>query len=200
MSLSKPIPGFSVPNRSEKNYDRYYHTRCLIQSHSANFPDFYKNPEGSRYLCEALGRKNLSKFMRRRKDWDNLNVPIPKEYIDLLGLKLKDIQNAIAFDQEYFDEMLKTTTTYKESYLTYRWVIGRIRFPHPLTEAEAIEYSRQELLKVKAFKQVLINRMPLYQIYVTRDNVYYHYNRPDFTYNGKQYQFVRQNLPGLYLK
>ncbi len=200
MSLPKPIPGFSVPNRSENNYDRYYYTRCLIQSHSANFPDFYKNPEGSRYLCDKMGRKNLSKFMRKRKDWDSLNIPIPKEYIDLLGLKLNDIQKAIALDQEYFDEMLKTTSKYKESYLTYRWVVVRIHFPHPLTETEAIEYSRQKLLKVKAFKQVLINRMPLYQIYVTREKEFYHYNRPDFIYNGKQYQFVSQSLPGLSLK
>ncbi len=200
MPLAKPIPMFSVPERSENNYYRYYNTRCLIQSRSAEFKDFYKNPEGSRYLAEKMGWAKLNKFIGRREGWDNLLIPIPKTYFELLGLSKEDIEYTISLDQQYYDEMLKTETTYKESYLVFRWAMRIIRFPHPLTEDEAIDFSREQLLKEKVYKQVLLNRMPLYQLYVTREKEFYDYNRPAFAYDGKWYKFISTQLPGLSLK
>ncbi len=200
MPLAKPIPMFSVPRRDENNYYRYYNTRCLIQSRSAKYPDYYKNPEGSRLLCEKMGRKNLSKFMRRRDLWNKLQIPIPQHYLELIGISYEDIKNAVQLDQQYYDEMLKTETTYTESYLVFKWAIKSIRFPRELSEEEAIDFSRQQLLKEKIFRQVLINRMPLYQIYVLPQKTVYDYNRPEVHIDRDLVSFKSTQLPGLLLK
>ena len=126
----------------------------------------------------------MDKFIRHRKEWDNLERNIPLDYLNHIGIDLNTLKTTVEIDQEEYEDVLKLPLYPK--YFTVRYmptIYGSVKLPDNCLETEAIEivknFSKKTGLKCN------INYLNLKTILIERDNVYVAYYKPEIRITNK---------------
>ncbi len=102
--LFRPEDGFS----QVEGYQRFRQVKALFASAWRKVPQTPRGtPRELSAWMEKLGLKNREKFLRRLKqDYPQLRLPWPRELLELLGLQLSELHQAVLLDQKEFDFFL----------------------------------------------------------------------------------------------
>jgi hypothetical protein len=114
------------------DYKRFFHTKAYIQSKSNTF-------ENSRELMQKCGYASLRKFKFRRKLWDNLERPIPRKYLEAIGVRIETLQFTVELDDEEYERALELPFSPKKALLrNMPTMFTAFKLPEGVTEEEAI--------------------------------------------------------------
>ncbi len=145
-------------NRIE-GYERFRNTKAYIARKS-------KKIKTTHELCRRAGYSNYNKFVRRRKDFDEMRTDIPLDYLNAIDVDLSTLELCAELDGKEFLQVVKNAALYPE-YASVRLqacVYQNIKLEKGITEDDAVreltEYAGKTKLKIwiyyKDFKTVHI--------------------------------------------
>lgn len=154
---NKDITELFTPKKhnSVAEYEWLRHSRAYIQQKSAAIPDDIQHRANREQLLELMHscgyRKNLHKFREHRREWDTLRRPVPKVYLEALGVDLDILQFALELDQQENDavqqlEFYPKRATERLMAAVYRTV----EFPAGINETEAVAILQQRQQQAQA--------------------------------------------------
>lgn len=126
------------PQNGLERYIRFRHTKNYMRQRSAQNPDEIQ-------LMKTCGYANLEKFRRHREQWDLLEKPVPKKYLEAINVRLEVLELTVEQDREEYEDTLNSPR--QVSHFTVRLlptVCKSVPFPEPLPEHLAIELLRDE--------------------------------------------------------
>ncbi len=179
------IPNFSALKINQiSDYIRFRNVKNYIQSKS-------KLVKNSQELMAFSGYKNYTKFLKRRKDFDDCRRDIPLAYLEAIGVDVHTLEFCQELDLKEF-EYTKEFKYISPSYATIRYmpaIYGNQEFPPNTTESEAIEIllehcgntNLQCMINYPGFKTVLVTGVG-----IKVRTVFY---PPEFTISEKNLQF-----------
>lgn len=141
--MAQIIPRFLAPVVNESNqYTRFFHTKAYLAQKSRQVPYSIALHE-DRVLrvmasCGYLFRRP-EKFSAHRRQWDRLDRPIPRAYLDAIGVDVKVMQFTAQLDAEEYEEVLQHPLYPR--YATIRVVPGifsLLDLPQGIDESEAV--------------------------------------------------------------
>ena len=106
------IPLFSVPELNAfSQYERFFRTSAYIRSASQRrAPDSpFRKKEKPAFcaLREHLGYRKPEKFRMHRRQWEWLERPVPRRFLELIGASEEKLMRHLAADRALFDELLQ---------------------------------------------------------------------------------------------
>jgi hypothetical protein len=163
----------SSVHRLEKlsDFQRFFHTRTYIKNKS----DSFKN---EKELMRECGYANLNKFRIHRKAWDNLERPIPRKYLQGIGVSLETLQFAVELDQEEFEKALSLPFSPTKAVIRVMPTIySTVQLPESMGEEEAISALKE--MSKKIGKYCFINFGSLKTVFAEPDGLMFtKYYRP----------------------
>lgn len=81
------------------DYQRFFHTKSFIRCKSESF-------KNEKELMRNCGYASLNKFRIHREAWDSLERPIPKKYLQGIGVSLETIEFTVELDAEEYEKAI----------------------------------------------------------------------------------------------
>ena len=145
------------------DYERFFHTKAYIKGKS----DSFKN---EKELMRECGYANLNKFRIHRKAWDNLERPIPRKYLQGIGVSLETLQLTVELDGEEYEKALGLPYSPKRAVIRVMpAVFSTVELPKGIDEEEAI--SVLERMSRKTGKYCFINFGSLKTVFAEPDGI-----------------------------
>ncbi len=139
-------------------YERFYYTRHLLRKKYHDFILKLDNKEMLKKLSVLLKSQNFSegefgKLMKRIERWNNLEAPVPLQYIEFIGLKPISLETTAKADMKAFREALNATFYPESFFVNVNSGLLRVSLPERTNEKEAIEiatnYETTEPIKTR---------------------------------------------------
>ncbi|TVQ10778.1 MAG: hypothetical protein EA361_13485 [Bacteroidetes bacterium] len=139
-------------------YERFFYTRHLLRKKYHEFILKLDNKEMLKKLSALLKSQNFSegefgKLLKRIEKWNNLEAPVPLQYIEFIGLKPISVETAARADLKAFREALNATFYPDSFFVNVNSGVLRVSLPDRTTEKEAIEiatnYETSEPVKTR---------------------------------------------------
>lgn len=119
-------------------------------------------------LMLASGYANPNKFKAHQIDWHELSRPVPKKYLDAIGIDRKTLELMVELDHEEFERALALPRYPKGITIRLMPAVYSYReLPPGTTEAEALEAMRKTVMSTGL--RSCINYPELLTIYVEKE-------------------------------
>ena len=114
------------------DYERFFHTKAYIKSKSESVTDDRRLMRRSGYAC-------LRKFRFHRKAWDNLERPVPRKYLEAIGVDIETLKFTVELDTEEYQKALQLPLSPEIAQLRVMpTLFNTFRLPDGVTEEEAV--------------------------------------------------------------
>ncbi len=128
-------------------YERFFYTRNLLKK---KYHDFILNLDNSEVLnklsmllkSQNFNEGEFGKLMKRIEKWNNLEAPLPLQYIEFIGLRPLSLETTAKADMIAFKEALQTTFYHEAFFVNVSSGVLRVGLPEKTTEKQAIEIAR----------------------------------------------------------
>lgn len=128
-------------------YERFFYTRHLLKK---KYHDFIMNLDNSEVLnklsmllkSQNFNEGEFGKLMKRIEKWNNLEAPVPLQYIEFIGLKPLSLETTAKADMNAFKEALQATFYPEAFFVNVSSGVLRVGLPEKTTEKQAIEIAR----------------------------------------------------------
>jgi hypothetical protein len=85
------------------------------------------------------GYSSLRKFRFHRKDWDNLERPVPRKYLQAIGVDINTLEFTVELDEEEYEKVLQFPFSPRKALLRVMpTVFTTVQLPDGVTEEEAV--------------------------------------------------------------
>ncbi|HUZ17835.1 MAG TPA: hypothetical protein VMV68_05575 [Spirochaetia bacterium] len=143
--MSQIIPVFAAReiNRTTQ-YVRFYHTRAYLEQKSRCIPySIALHHEEILSLMVKCGYRNRrpERFNAHRRQWDQLERPIPRSYLAAIGADVEIMQFTAELDAEEYDSVLEVPLSPR--FATVRLmpaVYTRLELPEGIEETDAVSF------------------------------------------------------------
>ena len=180
--MSQIIPVYAAREINETTqYVRFFHTRAYVEQKSRLIPHSVAlHHERIHALMAACGyrKRRPEKFNMHRRQWDQLDRPIPRSYLSFIGADIDVMQFTAELDAEEYDYVLDMPLYPRfASVRVAPAVYIRLDLPDGIDETEAVAFVRE--LAVHQGRRCCIGFRDIKTIWVEgTGEISYSYYRP----------------------